>query len=408
MSATSASAVAGASSAGLSAPLSEEEKKRCKNQKKNVNRKAKNAFAKVETSDTPDQGNDGDDAVSTNGLSTSPAINPPTGIPAKGKGKPKADDAISVTSANGVPPDTLSRDKDKAAVTNIDIFAASNSAAENWMKPSSTCTMTPEETQTLAAHFMAKFCENKERHRAISPPRRTTQYTAEEKYQHVIAGMLKSQGVTSRVKTRTQVRREGANPEILRTEWEEEMPELAKQISDMIVADNEALKAKEKEINGKEGANGDAKKVDDDALEMSDEQLLDSELIKKGSLSQLRVAVAQIDLRIAIAQSEVDVFRPLAGASSKVFRLFPPLAEFEAQRNAVAKELALLKVEDRVRRAFLKEDTTYDGRRGRMGMLQGCAVLMDDPPMARSIAAIEACAMGGGFEREEDDDGDAE
>ena len=98
----------------------------------------------------------------------------------------------------------------------------------------------------------------------------------------------------------------------------------------------------------------------------------------------------------------------MAGASSKVSRLSRPLAQFEAQRNAVAKELALLKVEDRVHRAFLKEDTTYDGRRGRMGMRQGCAVLIDDPPMARSIVAIEACAVGRGFEREEDDDGDGE
>lgn len=189
----------GPPSAGPSAPLSEE--KHRKNQKKNTNRKAKKAAAKAETNDSSDQGDDGDDAILTNALPINPAMNQPTAIPAKGRGKMKADDDI--------PTNTSPRDKGKYRTTAIDTFAASITAAENWMKPSTTATtntMIPEDTQTMGAHFMAKFRKIKGRHRAISPPRQTTQCTTEKKYQHVIAGMLKRQGVTSSVKTRTQVR----------------------------------------------------------------------------------------------------------------------------------------------------------------------------------------------------------
>lgn len=400
MSATSASAVAGASSAGPFLPLFEKENKYRKNQKKNANRKAKKAAAKAETNDTFYQGDDGDDAIPTNALPDNPAMNQPAGTPAKDKDKMKADDAIPVTSANGIPASTSSRGKGKVAATNTGSFAASISAAANWVKPSSSSTMTPEETQTMAASFMAKFGKNKERHRAVSPPRQTTQYTAEEKYQYVIAGMLKSQGVVSNVKTRTQVRREGPNPAILRTEGGREMPELGKQLSDVVVAHNEALEAKKKEMEGKEKADAGAKKINDDALEMSDEQLIDHLLIRNSSLPQLLAVVEQIDRRIISAQSERDVARPLVSALSEVSRLSLLLESLKEQKVLVQKEISLLKVEERAHRSFIRENTTFDGRRGRMGMRQGCAVPMDDPPVAPSMDDIEPCALGGDFEDE--------
>ena len=189
------SAAARASYAGPSAPLCEEEERRIKNKKRNGGRRVKKTAAKAQTYDTSDQGDEGDDAIPTNALPASPAMSQPYAITAKDKGKTKADDAIPA------------KDKRKMKATSTDTLAASITAAGNWMKPSSTSTtntMTPEDTQAMAAHFMAKFRKNKERHRVVHPPRQTTQYTAEEKYQHVIAGMLKSQGVTSGVKTRTQ------------------------------------------------------------------------------------------------------------------------------------------------------------------------------------------------------------
>lgn len=203
-SAGASSATARAPYAGPSAPLFEEETRRIKNEKRNDARGAKKTAAKAETYDTSDQGDDGDDAIPTNALPTNPAMNQPSAIPAKDKPKTKADDAIPTISASAIP----AKDKRKMKATSTDTFAASIIVAENWMKPSTTSTtntMTPEDTQAMAAHFMAKFRKSKERHRAVSPPRQTTQYTAEEKYQHVIAGMLKSQEVTSIVKTRTQV-----------------------------------------------------------------------------------------------------------------------------------------------------------------------------------------------------------
>lgn len=192
------SAAARALYAGPSAPLYEE-KRRIENKKKKDAHRAKNAAAKAETNDT---GDNCDDAIPTSALPTNPTMKQSPAIPAQYKAKMKADATVPTTSASAIP----AKDNRKMKAASTDTFAASITVAVNCMKPSTTSatnTMTPEDTQAMTAHFMAKF--RKERHRAVSPPRQTTQYTAEEKYQHVIAGMLKSRGVTSSVKTRTRV-----------------------------------------------------------------------------------------------------------------------------------------------------------------------------------------------------------
>lgn len=156
------------------------------------------------------------------------------------------------------------------------------------------------------------------------------------------------------------------------------MPELAQQLSDMLIADTAGV---EKE------ARKEAEVGDDGPKGMSDEQLLDAGLTTKGTLSQLRAVVAQIDKRISTLQDEMNI---------------DLITSLSAQRCLISCELALLKVEDRARRTFLREDTTYDGRRGRLGMREGCAIPMDDPPLARSMGDIERCTLQNGSEGEED------
>lgn len=162
------------------------------------------------------------------------------------------------------------------------------------------------------------------------------------------------------------------------------MPELARQLSDMLVADTAGIEKGEEE---EEEAEKEMEVGDDDAKWMNDKQLLDPELIKKGTLSQLRVVVSQIDKRISDLQTEMHI---------------DLVTSLSVQRGRISCELALLKVEKRPRRAFLREDTTYDGRRGRLGMREGCAIPMHDPPVARSMGDIESCALQNDFEGEED------
>lgn len=162
------------------------------------------------------------------------------------------------------------------------------------------------------------------------------------------------------------------------------MPEVAQQLSDILVADTEGI---EKEVEEEEEARKEMEVDDYDAKGMSDEQLLDPELIKIGTLSQLRAVVAQIDKRISALQDEMDI-----GLGTSL----------SAQHGRISSELTLLKVEDHARRAFLREDTTYDGRRGRLGMREGCAIPMDDLPVARSMDYIERCVLRKDFEGKED------
>lgn len=168
------------------------------------------------------------------------------------------------------------------------------------------------------------------------------------------------------------------------------MTELAQQLSDMLVADTEGI---EKEGEEEVETRKEMEVGDDDAKEMSYEQLLDPELIKRGPLSQLRAVVAQIDKSISALQARMDI---------------DLVTSLSVQRGRISCELALLKVEDRARRAFLREDTTYDGRRSRLGMREGCAIPMNDPPVARSTGDIERCAFQNDSEGEKDgDEGEA-
>ena len=162
------------------------------------------------------------------------------------------------------------------------------------------------------------------------------------------------------------------------------MPELAQQLSDMLVADTAGI---EKEEEEEEEAGREMEVGDDDAKGTSDEQLLDTKLIKKGTLSQLRVIVSQIDKRISALQAEMDI---------------DLITSLSVQRGRISCELALLEVEKRRRCAFLIEDTTYDGRRGRLGMREGCAIPMHDPPVACSMGDTERCALQNDSEGEED------
>ena len=78
-----------------------------------------------------------------------------------------------------------------------------------------------------------------------------------------------------------QIRREGPTPNILSTEGGREMPELARQLSDMLVADTAGIEKGEEE---EEEAEKEMEVGDDDAKWMNDKQLLDPELIDRKSV----------------------------------------------------------------------------------------------------------------------------